>query len=77
MTKFFENPTYFGAILGSFYQNLGKYEFSWKKRASFQIFQLSIIVPKIRKNLLSDFWGKHQTDGETDRRWWFYKTLSS
>ena len=33
MTKFLKNPkrTYFGAILGPFYPNLGKNEFSWKK----------------------------------------------
>ena len=54
MTKVFKkNPkrTYFGDILGPFYPNLGKNEFSWKKiTVSFQKFQLSIIVPKIRKN---------------------------
>ena len=32
---FFKNPqrTYFGAILGPFYLNYGKNEFSWKKRS--------------------------------------------
>ena len=27
-----------------------------------------MIVPKIRKKLLSNFWRKHQTDGQTDRQ---------
>ena len=50
MTKFFKKSkkTYFGAILGPFCPNLGINEF-WHKSASFSIFELSTIVPKIRK----------------------------
>ena len=45
MTKFKKkNPkrTYFGAILGRFYPNLGKNEFSWKK-AICQFLEIPII----------------------------------
>ena len=55
MTKIFKksNNTNSGAILGHFCPNLAKKKnnFSGKKgSASFYIFQLSTIVPKIRKN---------------------------
>ena len=81
MTKLFlKNPkrTYFGAILGPFYPNLGKNEFSWKKELC-QFLDIPIIYHcvKNQKKLFSNFWGKHQTDGQTDRQWWFYKTLCS
>ena len=48
-----KKKNYFGAIFGPFYLNLGKKELSWKKvlSVSFQIFELSIIAPKIRKTI--------------------------
>ena len=72
MTKLFlKNPkrTYFGAILGPFYPNLNKNKFSWKKELC-QFLEIPIIYhcAKNYKKLLSNFWGKHQTDGQTDRQ---------
>ena len=52
MAKFLKKSQelYFGAILGAFPQIWAKNEFSRKKDfASFSIFELSTIVPKIRK----------------------------
>ena len=61
--------TYFGAILGPFYPNLGKNEFSWKKQL-YQFLDIPIIYhcTKNQQKLLSNFRGKHQTDGQTDRQ---------
>ena len=44
MTNFSKNPQkfYFGAILDPFCPNLGKNEFSWKKK-SFQFLDISIL----------------------------------
>ena len=62
--------TYFGAILGPFYPNLGKNEFSWKNELC-QFLDIPIIyyliVPKIRKN----YWAIYEentrlTDIQTD-----------
>ena len=58
-----------GTILSLFYPNLGKNEFSWKKELC-QFLDIPIIYhcAKNQKKLLSNFWGKHQTDGQTDRQ---------
>ena len=75
---------YFGAILDPFCPNLRKIEFSWKKGLC-QFLDIPIIYhhAKNQKKLLSHFWEKCQTDGrtdgwtnrQTDRQWWFYRTL--
>ena len=46
-----------------------KNEFSWKKELC-QFLDIPIIYhcAKNQKKLLSNFWGKHQTDGQTDRQ---------
>ena len=65
MIKFFKKlkKTYFGAILGPFCPNLGKNEFSWKRRF-FQFFNIWIIYhcAKNHKNLMSHFWENCWTD---------------
>ena len=50
-----------------FYPNLGKNEFSWKKELC-QFLDIPIIYhcAKNQKKLLSNFWGEHQTDGQTE-----------
>ena len=66
-----KNPkrTYFLVILHTFYPNLGKNEFSCKKEL-YQFLDIPIIYhpAKSQQKLLSSFWGKHQTDGQTDRQ---------
>ena len=67
MTKVFKKSRkpYFGSILGPFAQIWTQKEFSWKKGSvSFSVFELSIIVPKIRKTKWAipekTFGGTHQ-----------------
>ena len=51
------------------------------KKGLCQFLDIPIIdhCTKNQKKLLSYFWEKHQTDGQmdrqTDRQWWFYRTL--
>ena len=66
--------TYFRAILGPFYQNLGKNEFSWKKEHC-QFLDIPIIYQHAKKKTIVQFlsktqnWGTdRQTDRKTDRR---------
>ena len=71
MTKFLKKSkrTYYGAILGPFYPNLRKNEFSWKRElCQFLDFPIIYHRAKNQKKLLSNFWGKHQTDEQTDRQ---------
>ena len=89
MTKFLKNPK--RPILRPFWtlfnQIWAKMSFPGiKGSVSFYIFQLSTIVPKIRKKLLSHFsekcWTDWRTEKQTDRQtnWqayirWFYRNL--
>ena len=66
--------TYFRAILGPFYQNLGKNEFSWKKEHC-QFLDIPIIYQHAKKKTIVQFLSKTQnwgtdrpTDRKTDRR---------
>ena len=67
ITKFFKKykTPYFGAILDSFCPNLGKYEFSWKKRA-YSVFQYSNYLSLCQKSKQRNetFW-KTLLDGQT------------
>ena len=54
MAKFFEKCKNNLAILGPFYPNLSKNEF----------FPIIYHNAKNQQKLLSNFWGKHQTDGQ-------------
>ena len=48
-------------ILGSFYPNLGKNKFSWKKElCQFLDIPITSHCAKNQKKLLSNFWGNHQ-----------------
>ena len=75
-----KKTTYFGAILNTFCPTLGKNEFSWKKGLC-QFLDIPIVYhrAKNKKKLFSFFREKCQTDGwtegQTDRQWWFYRTL--
>ena len=63
-----EKP-YFGAILDPFCKDLGKNEFSWKKRLC-QFLNILIIYhhTKNQKKIMCHSWGKCRTDGRTDRQ---------
>ena len=55
--------SYLGAIFGPFCPNLCRNEFSWKKGSvSFEVFQLSTIMQKNQKKLMSHSQEKCQTD---------------
>ena len=57
--KKYKNP-YFGAILDSFCPNLGKYEFSWKKKGLSRFFNIPIICHCAKnQNNLTRHSGKH------------------
>ena len=77
MTKFLEKSKqklfwgYFGPFLPKIWQ---KWIFLEKRVLSvFRYSNYLSLCQKLEK-LLSNFWGKHQTDGQTNRQWWFYKT---
>ena len=72
--------TYLGAILGTFFPNFGKNEFSWKKVLS--VFVYSNYLPSWKKSDKTNEpilikilnW---QTDGQTDKQGWFNKSKDS
>ena len=69
--------TLFRAILGPFCPNLGKYESSWRKKLC-QFWNIPIIYycAKNQEHIMTNSWQKAKlTDRQTDRKWWFYRTL--
>ena len=79
--KLFKNSkkTCFGAILSPFCPNLGKNEFSWKKRLS-QFLNIPIIYHRPKKPEKTDepFLRKMpnwRMNRRTDRQMWFFRTL--
>ena len=75
MTKFFkksQNPY--------FWFHFGQNKISWKKGLR-QFLDIPIIYhrAKNQEKIMSYFWEKRRTDGQTDgqtyRQWWFYCTL--
>ena len=67
-------------IFGFSCLNLGKNEFSWKKGLC-EFLNIAIIYHRVKnqKNIMMHSWEKWRTDGQTDgqidRRRWFYRTL--
>ena len=59
MTKFLKKflKNYFGVILDAFSQNVGKNEFSWKKR-TLSVFKYSNYLPSCKKKK------------KTEKNWW-------
>ena len=71
MTKFFKRSkkTYFGAILGPFFTNLSKNNFSRKKRlCQFLNIPFTYHHTKNQKHLMSHSWEKSWNDRQTDRQ---------
>ena len=68
------NP-YFGTIFGPFCPNLGKKQFSWKKK-TLSVFKYSNYLSPCKKSEKTNepFLEKRQTVGQTDRQRWFYRT---
>ena len=66
--KKFKKP-YFGGYLWSFFQNLSKNDFFWKKKLK-QFLHIPIIYhhAKNQKKLMSHPLEKCRTDGRTDRQ---------
>ena len=68
----------FGTILGPFWSNVDKKEFSWKKGLC-KFLNIPVIYQcaKNQKKLMTHSWQKCRNDGRTDgadRQQWFYRT---
>ena len=80
MTKFSNNPRnpLFWGHFGPFLLKFGQKWIFLEKKGSLNI-PIIYHRAKNQKKLLNHFWQKRRTDGrtdrQTDRQWWFYRTL--